>query len=239
MVYNEITKEKEINMGYLNTSNRIKGKYRVLAHFDIDSNDFFRNIDGTLDSSFDDLYIPCKSDSYIYWFGNMAGNKRSVASSTLCAYFPTTSRAKNLKETLEKEYPQIHKSCYFDIDKFSVEGEILFDAKYVDVFAKLMGASVKGKDISPFSVRNLPKEEKNVFVKYSIGADYDKELFTKYVKSTGLKLGDAYLELYKKIEKKLKIDFEKKAKLENYKPLHWLHKNGYWGEVNECITSGL
>lgn len=226
-------------MGYLNTSNRTKGKYRVLAHYDIESNDFFRDIDGTLDSSFDDLYIPCKADSHIYWFGNMAGNKRSVASTTLVAYFPTPTRAKNLKETLEKEYPQIAKTCYFDIDKFSEEAEIFFDAKHVDVFAKLMGASVKGKDISPFSVRNLPQKEKHQFEKYSIGADYDKELFNEYIRKSRLKLGDAYQKLYDELEKLLKIDFQKKAKLENYKPLHWLHKNGYWGKVNGYIKKGL
>ena len=36
------------------------GKYRILPYYDIELEDFPRDLNGSIDESFDDLYIPCK-----------------------------------------------------------------------------------------------------------------------------------------------------------------------------------
>ena len=143
-------------MGYLNTSKRIKGKYRVLAHYDKETGQFIRDHEGRLEESFDDLYIPCKGGAHIYHFGYLEGNKRSVSQNTLVAYFDNYVKAQTVIEKIEAKYPHIMPTCYVDMGgKFYKEAEIFFDAKYIDEFADIMGAQTKGANLSPFSVKNL------------------------------------------------------------------------------------
>ena len=220
-------------MGYLNTSKRIKGKYRVLAHCDKETGQFIRDNDGRLEESFDDFYIPCKGGAHIYHFGYLEGNKRSVSANTLVAYFDNYVKAQTVIEKMEAKYPHIIPTCYVDMGgKFYKEAEIFFDPKYIDEFAEIMGAQTKGANISPFSVKNLPTTvPKRVFEPYSIGADYDKEQFQAYMRRLGLKMDVAYAKLFEYVSDRLGFNFLEKADAENYKPLHWLHKNGYWGIV--------
>ena len=143
-------------MGYLNTSKRIKGKYRVLAHYDKETGQFIRDHEGRLEESFDDFYIPCKGGAHIYHFGYLEGNKRSVSQNTLVAYFDNYVKAQTVIEKIEAKYPHIMPTCYVDMGgKFYKEAEIFFDAKYIDEFADIMGAQTKGANLSPFSVKNL------------------------------------------------------------------------------------
>ena len=48
--------------GYLR---KYAGQYRVVANYNLATNDFPRKKDGLLDQSFDDLYIPCSSGTTI------------------------------------------------------------------------------------------------------------------------------------------------------------------------------
>ncbi|MDF2505916.1 hypothetical protein, partial [Clostridium sp.] len=54
--------------GYLQNKEKFQ-KYRVVADYNRDTNDYPRNINGVLDDSFDDLHIRCSKGNQIYSYG--------------------------------------------------------------------------------------------------------------------------------------------------------------------------
>lgn len=58
---------------------KCKGKYRLKPNLDKNTNDFPRDSNGSIDSSYDDIYIKCANGSQVYHFG------RNV----LVAYIPS------------------------------------------------------------------------------------------------------------------------------------------------------
>ena len=119
---------------------RYKGTYRILPELDYETHDFPRDCDDNRDE--DMIYIPCKSDSKIMYYGN----------GVLIAYIPSTIRGKNIKKAMSKE-----KIEFFDYDESAEESVCKFKAKDIDAVAELMGAKTYGANISPFSSKNLPK----------------------------------------------------------------------------------
>lgn len=129
-------------------------KYRVVANYDLDTNDFPRMEDGTLDPGvFDDLYIKCKNGNQIYYYGK--GKKRGQH--ILVAYIPSLIRGRNIVESLNKD-------LYFDLEKTDKEILFKFELSNLDIVADKLKAVINRKDkngeykyISPFSRKNLPK----------------------------------------------------------------------------------
>lgn len=138
-------------------------KYRVVAAYDITTNDFPRNDNGLIDPSFDDLYIKCANGNQIYFYKKI--KKRNIPEEeryVMEAYILSKQRGKNILEKL--------KDCNDDIayDIRITDSELLFkfNLKYLDDVAELLKAKINRKDsegnykyISPFSVRNLPKNK--------------------------------------------------------------------------------
>lgn len=140
-----------VTAGYLQNKEKFL-KYRVVAEYDQKTNDFPRDKNGSIDDSFDDMYIRCSNGNRIYSYG------RGV----LVAYIPSTGRGKNILKALDE-------NVAFDIE--TTDEEVLFKFKYknLDHVATLLEAhkSRKNKDgnykyISPYSVRNLPKGNVNM-----------------------------------------------------------------------------
>jgi len=131
--------------GYLK---RFTDKYRVIAEYDLSTNDFPRTHDGNLDPSFDDLYIPCGTKIRIYYNGK--GN--------MILFCEGVVRGKRLYEEILNQYGDI----VFNLNVLDGEMSFCFKTKDLDSVAKLAKAKTNGHNISPFSTRNLPKE------KYSI-----------------------------------------------------------------------
>lgn len=144
------------------------GTYRVKAEYDLDTNDYPRLEDGSLDPSFDDLYIDCKNDIKI---------KHGVGSVLSC-YIPTRQRGMNIlkqiyKDNSSKELPVETASTQKYLENLCealVKEEILesaevldyevyfeFKANNIEYIADLVGARTYGSSISPFSSKNLPK----------------------------------------------------------------------------------
>ena len=144
------------------------GKYRVIADYDLKTLDYPRDYDGTLDSSFDDLYIPCAYERQI----------RHGTGTTMWAYIPHKTRATNIMKKIwkdnfpNKDIPHKQSDTYYDemcstlvasgvlrdAEILDDEGYFMFDVKEMDYFAKLLGAKTNGKKIAPFSTKNLPKD---------------------------------------------------------------------------------
>jgi hypothetical protein len=132
--------------GYLQNKEKFQ-KYRVVADYNRDTNDYPRDINGNLDDSFDDLHIRCSKGNQIYNYG------RGI----LVAYIPSRIRGNNILINLT---PGIAS----DIEILDNELLFKFKVKDLDEVATLLKAHVNQKDkdgnynyISPYSVKNLPK----------------------------------------------------------------------------------
>lgn len=143
---------------------KYKGKYRIKPHLDKELNDFPRDEYGSIDSSYDDIYIKCANGSQIYHVGR----------STLCAYIPSIGRGHNIiiaiakelniieDESIYRDYDSLYSilnadKTIFDITENDEEIEFKFNAKDIELITKYLKPQTSGADISPFSSRNLPK----------------------------------------------------------------------------------
>lgn len=138
-----------------------KGKYRVLADYDLETNDFPRDEQGNIDKDFNDFYIPGKKGVQI----KHAGRDK------LGVFIIGNSIAKNIltnvyeKETNKKAPVKMEKLCESAllnnvIEEYTLyDGEALFifKASNIEDWAKPCKLKTSGAKISPFSVKNLPK----------------------------------------------------------------------------------
>ena len=77
-------------MSYL--TQHFKGKYRIVPELSPESHDVPREEDGTVDKSYDDLYIKCQFGNKIYYYGR----------GTFVAYIPSIGRGKNIIKKLDE-----------------------------------------------------------------------------------------------------------------------------------------
>lgn len=223
MIWKVITLDNYLTQHY-------KGKYRVKAHYDLSTNDFIRDADGELDDSFGDFYLIGRSGIEIH---------HGVGSELAC-YIPKLQLGNNIlksyyekmigsygKKSVDKIVEELKANKYInDCDILSIEVYFTFDAKYLDDLAPIVKLKTSGANISPFSVRNLPKAP------YTI----PKKDMDKYKKArgelTGLqisRLQDAF------IDKKCDKDFKTKMKKEMLKANQYIHKIGLWDDYCKWI----
>lgn len=126
---------------------KYKGTYRILPMLDKETNDFPRDPKGNIEESYDDLYISCHYDNKIFVYGHDT-NGRVL----LQAYIPSIGRGRNIKKALDEKC--VPYTNYFETDE---EVIFRFKPKDIEVVATLLKAKTNGANISPFSVRNLPK----------------------------------------------------------------------------------
>lgn len=124
------------------------GKYRVLADYDVDINDFPRNAEGAIEDSFDDLYIPCRK-------GVIKHTYDDYDKLALCLYDKRASVAKSIYEEIHKKYPSI------DITLVSEGNDnyIYFYDTDINKIATIIKPKTSGAKIKWSDNRNLPKIE--------------------------------------------------------------------------------
>lgn len=140
-----------------------KGKYRVLANYDIDTNDFPRDETGTIDSDFNDFYIPGKKGIEIRHAGyNKLGcyalsTTSMLANNTLKAIYKKEFDKEPPKkmETLEKHL--LDADIILDITHYDDGALFIFRAERLDDWADIFKLKTYGASISPLSSKNLPK----------------------------------------------------------------------------------
>ncbi len=163
--------------GYLR---RYVSKFRVKADYDLSTNDFPRDEQGNIDSSFDDFYIPCANK----------GKIRHYEQSILLYYCPSIIKFKNIlrkiyedkigsldkftltkkvkdKEIISYDYESIikellDKQILLYIEEYENEGEFRFKTDLMGYIAELVKAKTSGANISPFSIKNLPSIKYNI-----------------------------------------------------------------------------
>ena len=144
---------------------RYIGTYRVKSEYDLDTNDFARNPDGSLDQN--NTYIKCANDAKIFHYGK----------NILECYVPSLQRGRNMLKGLATELgftladygtPCNYNALYqdlentkvvFDIDESDAEVWWHFQSKNIELMAKYMKPQTSGANISPFSLKNLPKQK--------------------------------------------------------------------------------
>lgn len=127
---------------------KYKGKYRILAELDQNTNDFVRNFDNSINDT--DIYISCRNGCRIYTYGHI-NNTRPV---WLQAYIPSIGRGHNIVKALKEKDVEL-----VNITENDEEVEFKFKASDIEIVAELMKAKTSGANISPFSTRNLPKSD--------------------------------------------------------------------------------
>ena len=226
---------------------KYKGQYRIKPHLDLQLNDVPRDENGTVDPSYDDIYIKCANGSQIYHYG------RSI----LVAYIPSIGRGHNVLIAIAKElnliddeyksrdyetlYSLLNKDkTVFDIMENDVEIEFKFSAKNIELIAKYLKPLTSGADISPFSPKNLPKAS------YIVPGDDLKEylkIINSIPQSDKLLIGHITKQfmsdilskdkLYRTI--KMKTDMRKKC----LKNKEYIHSMGYWNKYIEYLEKEL
>lgn len=203
------------------------GTYRVRAAYDLETNEFIRDKDGNLDRTFDDLYIDCQGRNQIYAYGD----------GILVAYIPSLGRGRNILKAIEERDMT---DIIISVEETDAEIEITFHNKHIELFAELLKARTSGAKISPFSVKNLPREKH----KWNDYTPKDKEMYDKmlelikqWIAHNKLSFGKAYDQFYQDFGKVIKKDIKLTSNKKNLKPLHIIDSEGYTQQAIAWLES--
>lgn len=216
---------------------RYVGTYRVKAHYDTETNDYPRTIDGTLDESFGDFYIDCANHIEI----------KHGTGSTLACYIPSVGRGRNLLRTIYSDKINTNEQDIKDIDKVAkklvsmnilkeidmTDAEVYFEfsADMIGYIAKLVKAKTAGANISPLSSKNLPKSK-------SVITPIAAKEYTDVMTSCDLeKMEKAALirNVNKSFAKKLPKNYKEEMKKLRYKFKDYVFYKGLWKEYIDAI----
>lgn len=125
---------------------KYKGIYRVLAELDQQTNDLPRDANGNVSEDVE-LYIDCQYGNRITEWGHDTNGRM-----LLSAYIPSIGRGRNIKKAMDAQGIP-----YMDYNESDIEVWFKFKAKDIEPIATLLKAKTFGANISPFSVKNLPK----------------------------------------------------------------------------------
>lgn len=196
----------------------------------------FKDGSMTIDSSFDDLYIPCKGKNYImHHQGNI-----------LMAVVLTVPKGHNIiKQLYEDKYGEntstgityddlykqlIKENIITKVEETDKEMLIYFSDNYMKKFAEFLKPQINGASISVFSTKNLPKQ------KYVI-PDKDLQQYKDIVCNLKNKLD---LRKYNsEFLDSLGIDYKKEMKLAGLKGKEYIHSIGRWEEYTKYLSESI
>lgn len=208
-------------MSYL--FSRYKGKYRCRCPYCLDTNQYPRKLNGTLEDI--DVYIDCYNNIRVYYQGK----------SVLQVYIPSKGRGRNILRSLEEnnlidEIFNIHET----------DEEVLFDfnVKYDNDILPYLRPKTSGSNRSPFSVKNLPKSKYNIpdedFSAY-------KNITDKIPSEDKLAIGHMTISYIKSLTTKrntydmIKVDMKKKG----LKGKEYIHSIGKWNDFIKYLDKNL
>lgn len=163
--------------------------------------------DNELTDNKNDVFIRGKNHTQVYRYND----------NTIAIYFPHSQFAKKIYNK--------YKSCMvktFDEEDFSGEITLYIDEKFIHEIATELNLETNGAKISPFSIKNIPRE-KNTYNAINF------ELMEKVRELIKNKVGDSgiagYKHLYKELSAKLNISLEKESRNEKLKIVEYLDKH--------------
>lgn len=227
---------------------RYKGKYRLKAPIDENTNDYPRDAHGKIET--DDVYIDCAYGNQIYHYGH----------GVLVAYIPSIGRGHNVlmsigteligKETVEslnRNYDKLYElllkeGTIREIRQNDGEIEFKFKAKDIELIAKYLKPKTGGAGISPFSSRNLPKpkqayvipdEDLKEYKEIIVDISRDKLVILSQITKSFLNDIVAKKPYYKTVD--VKADMKKKM----LKGKEYIHSIGLWNEYIKYLSKKL
>lgn len=203
--------------GYLR---RFVGTYEVRADYDLDTNDFPRDMSGAIDPSFDDYYINCANGIKI----------RHATGSTLSCYIPSTKRGTTILQQASESINIIESEV--------LDGEVYFtfSATDIDVVTKLCKAKTKGKNIQPLSPSTLPKR-KSIIPEGEL-AKY-KRLFAKLSGDTPLQKGQVVMAINRDFAKQLPTTWKADMKKNTLDFRSYIYHIGKWEDYLGAIQEEI
>lgn len=207
-------------MEFVNTKNTLAtmyryllkyvGTYRVKAEYDWKTNDFPRNETNGIEDSFEDLYIPCSKGiiKHTYLGDDILA---------LC-FYDKAQQGRNIFSMIAEKYPKLQ----IEIDDDGTDCLIYFNANDIKKIATICKPKTSGKDIQPFSIKNLPK------VEYKIPSS---DLSKLYTITKDLSQSET-LQFFKKVNtdfiKTLNKEVQAEKKQSRLSTKEFIHSNGLW-----------
>lgn len=198
------------------------GTYRVVAEYDQRTGDFPRNETGGIDESFDDQYIPCKRGVI----------KHTCRPETLVLYVEGIGKGRNVKRDIDSKYGN---KVVYEYEETSDEVLITFHENYLKKIATIVKPKTSGKDIKPYSNRNLPK------ALYEIPDEDSKKLdilVSKMDRTEKMQFIRKCVSDFDKViqkEKGKKFDVSKERKEIKLRPKTYIHYLGMWNQFLEFV----
>ena len=162
-----------------------------------------------------DVYIDCQFGNKVFHYG------RDI----LQAYIPSLGRGHNILKAIQQTNPSI----IFDIEE--TDSEVLFKFKYAssDRIIQLLKPKTSGAGISPFSSKNLPKNDYKI---PNEDLNQYKELVAKIPQECILTLTHSTNSFIKSLATKKNPIENIKAdmKLKGLKGKEYIHSIGKWTE---------
>lgn len=123
---------------------KFTGKYRVKPFLDLQTNDFPRDEHGKIDATYEDLYIPCRSKTYIV---HTHDDEYELALWILNATGVANNMEKAIKEVCNN----------YVRETIGVDNIIYFHESDLNKIATIAKANTKGAKIKWNSKRNIKK----------------------------------------------------------------------------------
>lgn len=198
------------------------GTYRVVAEYDQELGDFPRNETGGVDPSFDDLYIPCKKGVI----------RHTYKPKVLVWMCDSLGKGRNVKKEIDAKYGAKFPYTY---EETSEEVLIYFEDDYIRKIATIVTPKTSGKDIKPYSNRNLPKalyeipkEDAEKLERLVHHMDHVEKM--QFLKKCIKDFDKAILK-----EKGKKFDITKDRKEVKLRPKTYIHYLGMWNQFIEFV----
>jgi len=203
---------------------KFKGKYRIVADYDLDTEDFIRDEKGNLDPSFEDVFMYGRGGKVR--IGHGCGTELSF-------YCPSTGITNGI---VRKMYQKVVGNEEIDVVKCVKrlvkdgymnewtdcdEGFFTFDIKVFDDWVEFFGLKTSAASRSPFSTKNLPK------VEYDI-PDADMKMYKKACDGLGMvQINEKNREFMREYwgEESGRLRRESKLGVKEF-----IHKEGLWKE---------
>lgn len=245
---------------------KFKGKYRLLAPYDINTKQFPRDLNGNYDDS--NVYISCHKGIQIFHYGH--GILEVYIPSLQVGHniikgiyneFINADNSRMISKDIENKNGQtiskttieiINKSIYdqdiqslnntsiiFDITESDSEVIFKFNIKYFDDLVKYFNPKTSGASISPFSTKNLPKNKE-----FKIPDDdllLYKETTQSVPKEDALRLGQLTTSFIKTLANKTLTlqDIKADMRLQGLRGKDYIYSIGKWNEYLEYIKINI
>lgn len=240
-----------------------KGKYRIKAPYDLNTNDFSKKLNGNYEDI--DIYISCSNGIKVFYAGK----------GLLYIYIPSLKRGHNIlkqlyyeninpenvraiRKTILRNNKKVVKITYNIIDKKLYESELktskfIYDIceldseatfkihkKNSDKIIPLLKPKTSGADISPFSPKNLPK------IEYHIPKDELREYedIIASLKEDGKllalsKLTQNYIKLLNKKRLYRGVDMKTYMRKKMLKGKEFIHSEGHWNDYLKYLRKEI